>query len=163
MLLALDPSIRSCGIALFNNEKELTLSERVINYDLKNSIPRRVMTMGNQIVYKVQRIGIQEFVSEWPQIYQSVKAKGDPNDLIAMAAVVAAVGAGLKLIPTTYLPYEWCGRLPKAIKGDVKQSVRAQRILSKLTVDEQKCVVSSHDAIDAIGIGLHYFNRLHKV
>ncbi len=172
-LVALDPSVRSPGVALFR--------ERVLIFAGKVSIPKVFppavdwKSEGSrwQIVAEciVKWCSERDVISpgiviyERPQIYTMSKSKGDPNDLIALAAIGAAVvshyctrgGRPDILTPT---PAEWCGQIPKATKGSAKESPRAKRILSRLSPEELKLVPNQHDSIDAVGLGLFALGRL---
>lgn len=112
-------------------------------------------------------------VTEWPQIYKATKSKGDPNDLIALAAIGSMVARACEswrssenlalrsLCPTVK---QWSGGIPKEIKGklpkDAWSSPRGKRIASVLTAAERALIPNSHDAIDAVGIGLWALGRL---
>lgn len=108
------------------------------------------------------------FVYEMPQIYTTEKLSGDPNDLIGLACVAGGVGVGLSLLASQYdtgltvfdfKPGEWTGGLPKTKTGDPWKSVRGQYVKRRLRSDELKLVPSSHDAIDAVGVGLFALGR----
>lgn len=114
-------------------------------------------------------IFVDTVVYERPQIYAAAKSKGDPNDLIALAAIGAAVACWYqrsriqpndRVLIQTPTPAQWAGQIPKATKGSAIDSPRALRILSRLTDLEKSRVPNQHDAIDAIGLGLHALGRL---
>lgn len=177
-LLALDPSVRSPGVAVFR--------DGLLRYAAKVKVPTeyKVCPQGERwqrvaecICDWVRHNAELEFprtiVYERPQIYVASKAKGDPNDLIALAAVGAAVVATyqatlytqypsttLRIKTETPTPAEWAGQIPKATKGSAKDSPRALRILSRLSDEEKARVPDQHDALDAIGLGLHSLGRL---
>ena len=108
------------------------------------------------------------FVYEWPQVYTAAKSIGDPNDLIGLAGVGAAVGMGLSMAVAlqeigltimTYRPGEWTGGIRKERKGNPWLSLRGQRVATRLRSSEREVVPASHDAIDAVGIGLFALGR----
>jgi hypothetical protein len=85
-------------------------------------------------------------VYEWPQVYRAARAPGDPNDLLGLVAVAAAVASKLGTInefahraaidifdPT---PADWSQGLPKALTGDPWKSVRGVRVSSRLSPAE---------------------------
>lgn len=99
-------------------------------------------------------------VTEWPQVYRAGKSKGDPNDLVPMAGVAGCLAGHLGVPVQSYLPAEWLGgTCPKWEDGDPWASPRGQRVWEALTAAERVCVVASHDAVDAVGIGLKYLGR----
>ena len=91
---------------------------------------------------------------ELPRIYAAGKMKGDPDDIVVLAAVVgsivgAVVEAGANA--TVVRPADWKGQVPK--------DVHNRRILSGLSVKEEfalnGCGAPSslrHNVIDAIGL-----------
>lgn len=106
---------------------------------------------------------MSELVLEWPQIYRASKSKGDPNDLIGIAGVAAALAA---LLPSARVrsptPAEWIGQVPKSTSGDPWSSPRGGRIAARLSMAEISVVEPSHDAIDAVGLGLWALGRLDR-
>ncbi len=107
-----------------------------------------------------QTHGIVALVTEWPQIYRAGKSKGNPNDLPPMVGVSMTLAGRLDVPVTAYLPVEWLhGQCPKAESGDPWRSPRGQRVWTALDRDERNNVIPSHDAIDAVGIGLFYLGR----
>lgn len=169
-LLALDPSVRSPGMAIFRDAVlifagRLSLKKTAQNIgdgERWDCVAEAIVSWANDH----DCIHPDTIVYERPQIYTAAKSKGDPNDLIGLAAVGAATVARFRghrftkpavLTPT---PAEWCGQLPKATRGSAKVSPRAQRILSRLSPLELQRVPDQHDALDAIGLGLHALGRL---
>ncbi len=170
MLLAVDPSVSSPGVALFNADNVLVscarltvkteavyggrwlFAARTIRGWVMDQMPRHLAC-------------ITCLVYEKPQIYTWSKSKGDPNDLIGLAGVGSAIAGLLEarwpgLIVDTPTPAEWIGQIPKKTSGSAKESPRAQRILSRLTPSELVLVPDQHDAIDACGLGLWKLGRL---
>lgn len=177
-LLALDPSIGSSGVALFR-DGYLAASGVIKVKANDDNIAARCLAMSQAVVEWVagQRARPRIVAVEWPQIYRGEKSKGDPNDLPGLAGVAMGVAGILSLVFAarqeridllSYQPREWAGQLPKEKRIDgVRMSPRAKRIMSRLTDAELKLeawtATNSHDAIDAIGIGLHALRRLEPV
>lgn len=175
-LLAIDPSIRRAGVALFR-EGVLVAVTTVKIAGSEAPMGQRCLNMGHEIVEWVAGLDARPRVIavEWPQIYRATKSPGDPNDLVGLAGVAMAVAGVLsialaarheRLDVLSYTPAEWTGQLPKSTKSDgVKFSPRAKRIASHLTDDELQVwdTTRSHDAIDAVGIGLHALGRLEPI
>jgi hypothetical protein len=104
-------------------------------------------------------------IVERPQVYRPGQTRKpvDPNDLIKLALRAGALAQAF------YPREEVIEVLPREWKGQVPPDIMIGRIVSKLTRDESDLVHKSlerhaaalrHNAIDAIGIGLHYLGRL---
>ncbi len=173
MLLAIDPSVRSSGVALFHVlEGKLLAAGRVTTKnDGGDDESWRWLYMARTIQRWVDSMcavgSLTGIVFERPQIYRASKSKGDPNDLIGLAGVAMAVvglfSQSLLVDVASYTPAEWCGALPKATRGSAKASPRAKRILSRLSDRELALVPDQHDVIDAVGVGLHRLGRLEPI
>lgn len=161
VVLAVDPGIRGCGVALFVEEK-LVACAYVANSCRTGALAREAAAMAVKISEWVEAFEADNHylrvVVEWPQVYQGGKQKGDPADLLPLAGIGAALGV---LCPSirTVLPREWKGQVPKDVMG--------RRILSKLTPEEtgivDACAVIKslkHNVVDAVGLGLFDADRL---
>lgn len=175
-LLAIDPSLSSCGCAIFHGPtlvrwarvtREVTTETPAVR---AVAIARRILEWSAATMSRIDAVA-----HEWPQIYRAAKSAGDPNDLVAMAAVVAAVVVVLPppIAHLAYTPAEWIGQLPKTMrvvggrkrrkprKGEEWETPRGRLIAKVLTPAERAIAEgANHDAIDAIGIGLHALGRL---
>jgi hypothetical protein len=162
-LLAVDPSLRSTGVALFRDNVLIATS--------RLSCSVRSLNMGTRCIGVAQTITLwyrnsarghptPDLVFEWPQIYRAAKSKGDPNDLVPLAGIGMSLAGMLNVLPITPTPAEWAGQLKKFTKGDVGQSPRALRIRSRLSESELEHWQDQHDVIDAIGLGLWCLGRL---
>ncbi len=165
MLLAVDPSLHSVGLALFK-DGQLTGTTRIQpEFEEVPPIGFRCFIVANlirqhySVIWGGTPMGCK-LIFEWPQIYRTVKSKGDPNDLIPLAGVGMALAGLLGVVPQTPTPAEWAGQLPKTTKGDVSSSPRARRIRSRLSSAELEHWRDQHDLIDAIGLGLNALGRL---
>lgn len=175
-IVALDPSLRRPGVAVFR--AGMLIASDAIGQD--NSDTGKEV-LGDRITRNAQSVVRwildhstlpRVLVVEWPQVYAAVKSKGDPNDLLAVAGVGAAVSTMLAVcvannargvaLDVRYIsPADWCGQLPKIEKqSEVWNSPRTRRIVSRLSRQEKEVVTMRHDAIDAIGIGLHVLGRM---
>lgn len=171
-LLALDNSLTSPGVALFTDGL-LTHSDRLRQPQAQAhlNLAERVLLVAQDVVrWAIARAEEPYNLAwEWPQVYTAAKSKGDPNDLLGVVAVGAAVAGilamgcqmrGTALQQASYTPAQWIGQVPKATKGSALKSARALRVLAPLDPLEQDAVLPQHDAIDAIGIGLYHLGRL---
>jgi hypothetical protein len=172
-LLSLDPSIRSCGVALFRRGI-LVAAKRLTRATSAACTGERAAAMALDVLAWLVDVRADPscIAHEWPQIYRATKSKGDPNDLIAMAGVATGVATGLRVAAAarnrcveivSYEPDEWCGQLPKVTKGDPWASPRGQRIASRLQPEERLHVPAQHDVLDGVGIGLKALERFERV
>jgi len=176
-LIAVDQSLRGPGVAVFHQgilTASCTLPQKS---DPNTPIAQRTYNVAASIVTwlydKTERP--TTLAIEWPQIYRASKSKGDPNDMLAVAGVGAALagllsavcyqnGNGWCLQIRSPLPAEWAGQLPKCTNPKLaSESPRARRILSRLSEREREVATLKHDALDAIGIGLFILGRLDPV
>lgn len=163
-LLALDPGILHPACALFA-DRELVAASRVKLPGKLKKLPmgERVRHIGNLIYDWVTEYvqTVDRIAYEVPQIYRREKSKGDPNDLIPLALVAGFLSGRFPESAVSGLkPREWCGQLPKVTKGDPWTSPRGELVARRLQPAERASIVSSHDALDAVGIGLHDLERL---
>jgi len=150
ILIAVDPG-RVLGVAVFRNSILLDVgllsapTIRELHYGLFQLLEAHKPNQG---------------IVEVPQVYQQRRWKGDPNDLIDVAVIAGVAGAALAPFCETLFikPHVWKGSRPKAVDNEYT--------LSKLTEMEREIVdgagltkTKSHNAIDAIGIGLWALER----
>jgi hypothetical protein len=127
-------------------------------------------------------------VYEWPQVYDDEKTGNkDRNDLPGLAAVGAAIVAHLReqawrrqreVLVQTYYPAEWAHQTKKTIgeRVDGKWRTRKPRVaetwltarakwIAKALTERERAlaVAANHDAVDAVGIGLHHVGRLNEL
>ncbi len=168
--LAVDPGIRYPAAAIFDEDKKLLAASRV---KLPGAVSRLDMGERCREVGRLIAIWTSEHVNleliggiciEWPQIYTASKSKGDPNNLTPLAGVGVAVATIFHdATVVSPVPREWIGQVPKSEDGDPWASPRGQKIRRRLTPDEIECIVISHDAIDAVGLGLWALGRLDRI
>lgn len=159
-LISVDPGLRVCGIAEFNNIGLLVWAELLKNPERKARGPEAWFALAD-VASATITWGLSRpltYACEVPQVYRGPKGKGDPADLIEIAGVAAAIGCRL-------LPAEAFGYAPRQWKGQVPKEVMCRRIESRLSPEEveaiEKCAPSlRHNVLDAIGIGLFHLGRL---
>lgn len=170
-LLALDPGIVSPGAALFRGGTLIAAARIKYAPTMTLNDAQRCIEAADHVMAWGHKVGAQPSVLafEWPQVYGEGKGKGNPNQLLPMVGVNLSVATAYMIAAYTrkltfeirsYTPAEWIGQLPKTTRGKASSSPRATRILSRLDVDERAAVPDQHDAIDAVGIGLHALGRL---
>ena len=168
-MVALDPSVRSAGVAIFRAGVLTDATTIKMKPTEDEYPPARCLRMANDIVdWVVDRNARPRVLAvEWP----GKSWRGDARDLHGLAGVAGAVAGMLSLASiangsalsciSAEAP-EWTGGLPKSTtsKG-YSTSARALRICSKLTNREMLVweTLTSHDVIDAIGLGLWVLGR----
>lgn len=180
-LLAVDPSVRSCGVATFTDDGLLIHATRITS-DMGTSeeIGLRCIAMAAKIRRGLAAVRFEPeaIVWEWPKIYTVGKSKGDPNDLVPMAAVGTSL-ATMLISSVNHIftpePHDWIGSIPKqcpkckrtpgartckVCQGSAWRTPRGSLIELSLHEHERGRVPDQHDAIDAVGIGLWKLKRL---
>lgn len=165
-LLSIDPGIRGVGAALFD-DGVLLVAEYVKNPEKKGGGPREALALARVVdewCTAITSSRVHHLVLEWPQTYGGRSAKGDTNDLFALAAVDGAIAGRVGAQTIDHLvPHDWKGSIGKPKPGSVyviESRVRAQ--LSSLELPRVRwpnAVKLTFDVTDAIGIGLHALGR----
>lgn len=174
-IIAIDPGIRSPGAAF--------LVEGIVVAAARIKVPRglhecksnghRAREVGKLIAEQCRAWAKQtwgfrlcDVVYEWPQIYRATKSKGNPNDLLKTlatgASAVAELGGIVRSV-TSPTPGEWAGQTKKATKGDPWDSERGRMVARRLSPNERAVVPDSHDAIDAVALGLWKAGRFDAI
>jgi hypothetical protein len=160
-LLAVDPSLRSTGWAWFVGGA-LARVGRNTRKATDDAIARRAANMAEAVLLNFSGVVIDRLVVEWPQVYRAARSKGDPNDLLGLAAIAGILVSGVEGRADTPTPREWSGGVPKATRGDPLKSARGVRVWSRLRESERAVLESTkinHDVVDAVGIGLWALGR----
>lgn len=168
-ILAIDPSIRSLGVAFFYQRRLVVAGTVRCKAEKGVSNGRRAVDMASAVIVWLDELGVDfsanppELVYEWPQIYAARKSKGNPNGLIktvSPALVLSGMLATSKI--TTPTPAEWAGQTKKTTAGDPWASQRGNMVARRLHEAERLLVPDSHDAIDAVGLGLWACGRFER-
>lgn len=149
-LLAIDTGLHECGTAYFV-EGELRFTKPVKS-DKKLKGPAAWLGMAREIN---TMHSCDVLVIESQQVYRGALMRGDPNDLIQLAAVKGAIIQRFAHLEGNIFapkPSEWKGQVPK--------DVHHERILKRLSHEEQKLWPKNKNARDAIGLGLWKLGRL---
>ncbi len=161
-LISLDPGIRGCGVALFRGGR-LEACDYLKNPVLKGDDVDAVLGMADEVV-KWRRLHcplvVPEFVFEHPRVYTISKSKGDPNDLMPLVGVAYACAgyiAGHKSVRV--FPATWKGQLTKeACEARIRSRLDTAE-LAVLDATVHRVGAKAHNAVDAVGIGLHAVGR----
>lgn len=167
--IGIDPSVTCTGVAIFNEGRYVhayvsearTVAEACAKAAGLGDVLRKLVDGGLLPRDAALRFAPIAFVVELPRVYPTSKQKGDPNDLIAVAAVAGAY-AGLSHFqrePARYVhPSTWKGQVPKEI---VEQRIKDRMIewpaddVARWAEDMGKIArTKRHNATDAIGIAM---------
>jgi len=172
VLVALDPGLRECGVAVFDLDNgELLAAGMPENPERKARGLAAWARMAAAVVRYVSELldplrsagtlGSVSVASECPQVYTAGKSKGDPNDLIELAGVVGRVAGGLGATSErSYLPREWKGTLDGDVMVERIRSRVDERPVERSRVQLPRAQDKHHNVWDAIGVGLHVVGRL---
>ena len=155
-LLSVDPG-KCTGYAVFDGG--LLRRAGVASVPSNTPLPEKVRRIAGEFTGFYD-----EAAYELPQVYTRDKSKGDPNDLMPLAAII---GGFVMRFPETkhtlYKPREW--------KGQLTKDACHARITERLSEEEARTLIHSlsfvsatlrHNALDAVGIGLFHLGRLTK-
>lgn len=177
VILAIDPGVRGCGVALFRPLNSPVAPGRLHtaayvkgSKDAERAASWREMARAvdrwseDKLVYN-GATEVTQIVVELPRVYQGSKQKGDPNDLIELAAVVGALcmwigGAdGVDEVPArVYYPYEWKGMVPKQIHHERAKARLDAAEMAAVELPSAKSL--QHNVWDAVALALHHCRRL---
>lgn len=168
-LLAVDPGIRGAGVAFFVDEV-LVESAYVKSAVKTGNTAAECRAMAEAIEAWASAYawaGLNEIALEWPRVYatriREGKSKADPNDLLALCGVDAAIATmypGAKV--TCYAPSDWKGQLTKeACHARIRSRLSPAEIV--VGIDAGAAAKSlAHNMWDAVGIALHHVGRLER-
>lgn len=179
-IVAVDPGLTACGVALFNEHGYLTHAELAVNEVGTNAdLPARWEGAALAVAETIARCSSDAFplvaagrllVVEMPKVYPAARQKGDQNDLMNLAGAVASLFALVHHANRRLLyPRDWKGTLDpdemiERIAG--KSNPDGQRVggrlfpLEHLAVRLPSAKSLQHNVWDAVGIGLHVVGRL---
>lgn len=158
-LIAIDPGVRICGYAVFNNRNLSKAGTMRTKYAVLSDQARGLSGSARNVF---SNLNLSYLVIELPVVYDKKQQKGDPNDLIKLAFVAGAIMRSLCLdhfpIVLTPTPREW--------KGTIKKEIHHERIKAKCPEAEPLALKTPktyrHNVYDAIGLGLWALERIKK-
>lgn len=165
-IVCVDPGLNACGVAIFSGETgRLEHAALVENLRIACDLPTRwegmALAVGQWLSPQSARPTVNRtLVVEMPKIYSAAKSKGDPNDIVNLAGVVAAVTtltpcSGRRLL----FPRDWKGTIDPDDLIDRWIKPRLSPIEhTKVSLPTAESL--QHNVWDAIGIGLHVVGRL---
>jgi RNase H-fold protein (predicted Holliday junction resolvase) len=156
MILAVDPSSLSAGLAVFTEVRGLLSYAQVVAP--KPGGPQNVAKAIEEIA---RNYDITELAIEEPMEFRSKKGrKVKVDNLLLLARAVGATVARINVRTCYYRPTEWKGQLPKRVTEKRIRAILSDNEMSKIKMPRgQK---KRGDVFDAIGIGLFHIGRARK-
>ena len=163
MILTIDPGTKHAGVACwFEYQNSYLLHHAFLAVCANSSLEASVMSMPHACCpagwpHAARGHWLDQVVVELPQVYTRDKSKGNPNDLIKVAAVAGALLKGILADRQMFvLPAEWKGNAPKEVTEN-----RCRVDLSAEELDRVELPAKSlqHNVWDAIGIGLWFLKK----
>lgn len=163
MILSIDPGLRGCGVALWAPDGELAAAAYVAG-DKTAKDAAAWVTMAYAVhEWADHACGadlVDELVCEFPKVYTLGKSKGDPEDLLQLAAVVGCiVGKFPGTVRRVYRPSEWKGQTPKDITTARTQAALTGEERARIKLPGKSL---AHNVHDAIGIGLRHLRAVRR-
>lgn len=158
-LLAVDPSLRATGWAVFDDGR-LTMAHVLTTGEAPPAVA--LHRIGQVLQWRARAADL--VVTEFPRIYGHKGSKGaDPNDLLWVAAVAGvAAGCGHE-VAQVVTPSEWKGQSKKEkTRRLVLEALDRHGELEVFESLEREYGHLAHNGVDAIGIGLYYLKRAGK-
>ena len=163
-LLAIDGSLRCCGLALFRDARLAWTGAVKWARGRKCGDAERAACIAAEAYRMLPVSTTDAVIYEWPQVYEGSDA--DPNDLFGILAVSGdLVGRLAPKDVTSVLPRIWTAGIPKKVDGKLPRnphtSPRAKAIARRLSGAELAVYegAKTNDEIDAVGIGLYSLGR----
>lgn len=159
-LVAIDPGVKKCAIAVFG---EGCLTNAFYVTTKQTHVAEGANEMVNQMLERVDNFDLR-IVIERPQIYAGSKAKGNPNDLLDLSFVAGTFNAVMDRASAAYLPAQWKGQVPK----EIHHKRLSEYFEAHGTVDEMGVwtninkLKKDHDLRDAVGLGLFHLDIVGK-
>ena len=155
-VVAVDPGLRGCGVSVFD-DGVLMRAQYMTNPEKTGDGMEAILAMALMCYHEAE-----EVVVEFPHVYAGSKSKGDPHDLLVLAAIDGAIGAyasrdGAKV--RRIFPSEW--------KGQLDKDACWRRVEGRLTEPEKRaiswpCESLRHNVADSVGIGLFAVGRFER-
>lgn len=168
MIVTIDPGLHHTGVAIWDHHLGRYFLKRahLVTVHCDNLAETAYLQAREAFIgdYPFEAV-----IVELPQVYTRDKSKGDPNDLIAVAAVAGAIMDHYIRYSTSetdkqlVLPFAWKGNVPKETKS--KQNPIKNRCVADLVPQEMgnvvlpKAVKIQHNVWDAVGLGLWYLKK----
>jgi hypothetical protein len=152
--VGVDPSVHATGVAVVHVTQELPPRlhhARVVEAKTIDEATRAAARWGRTITAS---FAADYLIVELPRVYPTAKQEGDPNSLIAIAAVAGAWAASVRCGEIHY-------RNPSDWKGQLNKDVVAERVAKRMGIDVNGVYALvdareplKHNAIEAIGLAL---------
>lgn len=166
-IVAIDPGLNACGVAVLNEHGYITCAELVRNeYGPGDPLPDRwegaALAVGAWLATHTQDDGDLNriLVIEMPKVYGAGQQVGDQNDIVNLAGVVASLCVlGHYSSRRTLYPRDWKGTIDPDVF--IEDRIKPRLFPNELEAIRLPTAKSlQHNVFDAVGIGLHVVGRL---
>ena len=159
-VVSIDPGKHAVAYALWGHHGDrlegggVLRSDSDVFSDSVSFLRRRAEAMGT-VRRGLAMVAVVELMTAWPRDRRS-----QPQDLIAVATVGAAVGAVWARRLVFVRPDQWKGQVPKTVtQHRVRDALNARERAVLQGVLDRVPRGQWHDIYDAVGIGLHHQGR----
>jgi hypothetical protein len=156
MLVAVDPGLHNCGVSIWSNDGQL-LEARLVKNTVEMSGPLNAQPMARAVAAEVPLCDC-DLVIEVPQVYPFGQGKGNPNDLIDLAAVAGACMGLAGGAVSYYLPRQWKGQVPKDISH--ARAMAQLGDVEKTNIKLCRPAGLMHNVYDAVALGLFHVKKI---
>lgn len=170
LVVAIDPGVNGCGVALYVNRELATASYVELNHPelakgskaasaARGLAPLVALIESYRKLFEVE--GLTWLVIERPQDYSGPQRIADPQDLADLTLVVGAiVGACEPLFMEVWdvLPARWKGQVPKEIMHDRAKACLTETELASINLPSAAKTLG-HNVWDAVALGLWFHAR----
>ena len=162
-ILSVDPGTKNTGYAIFSSKNTLETFGVFKIGNKKNYIERsdQIIRQFDILLSSLHFTPSIKVIMEIPQEWSSYKGQaadksGSIDKLIFLCGMLYSHFKFVHFFTNIYLvpPYKWKGQLPK--------NVVKKRLLKKYKMNKKiytKLLLSTHDAVDAVGIGDWYIEK----
>lgn len=173
MIVAVDPGIRGCGVAIFESDK-LVRAAYVPNLVEEGNQANEAASMAAAVWHWVKShydpawFSVDELALEWPKIYATRIRRGetkeDPNDMVALAGVQSSIATLFEdAEPYSYYPSDWKGQMKKEpCHRRIQERLERVGDFAPLAKASDEAGSLAHNIWDAVGIGLFHVRRFDK-
>jgi hypothetical protein len=155
VLVAIDPGLRGCGVAVFVAGVLLT-AFYVDGIEKRARGPKVWRKLAMQVLAALPAMRIHVLLIEIPQTYADHKSRADDlHQLTGVAGAIASAVASDEVWGV--FPRTWTGRIAKTERHSELLATMSPEELAKIIAPQFKTY--THNIFDAVGIGRWYLQK----
>jgi hypothetical protein len=158
LIVSVDPGVRGCGVALWQDAGPLDRAAYVVNPVRRGLDAAAALSMADA-VFQWMPWQPKALVIECPRVYDATFQKGDQNtSIIPLTLVVGAIVGRCNVPVTQYFPRDWKG----TVDADTVCIPLIKERLSEIErsrVQLPSAEDLAHNVWDGIGVGLKFLRR----